>query len=129
MSMASAMKGYGAAARFRAEAMGHQMKDRVLEKRLERAHHESERLRSENELLRDEIQDARTEHHKILDLLEERLPETEAEKAERKSHKGRWFLFLLALGGGAFALIRRMRSNTDEWSGTAANDIPSGSTA
>ncbi len=128
MGMTSAMKGYGAAARFRAGAMGHQMKDRVLEKRLERAHQESERLRSENELLRDEINDAKTEHHQILNLLEERLPESEPEEG-KKSHKGRWFLFLLAMGGGAYALLRRMRSTPDEWSGTTANDIASGSTA
>ena len=70
MGMTSTMKGYGTAARFRAEAVSHRMKDRVLEKRLDRTAHEAERLRLENQLLREEVEDSRTEHHRILDLLE-----------------------------------------------------------
>ena len=67
MGMTGTMKGYGTAARFRAEAVSHRMKDRVLEKRLDRTAHEAERLRLENQLLRDEVEDSRTEHHRILD--------------------------------------------------------------
>jgi hypothetical protein len=114
MSMTSTIKGYGSAARFRAGSMGHRAKDRLLEKRLERATHESDRLRLENDTLRDEVEEARTEHRRILDLLEERLPEESETDNGHRSHKGRWFLFLLALGGAAFALFRQLRP-ADEW--------------
>ena len=113
MGMTSTIKGYGSAARFRAESMGHKAKDRVLEKRLDRATTESDRLRLENDVLRDEVLEARSEHRRILDLLEDRLPEEHDE--EHLSHKARWLLFLLALGGAAYALFRQMRP-ADEWS-------------
>ena len=110
--MTSTIKGYGTAARFRAGSLGHRAKERMLEKRLDRASHDSDRLRLENELLREEVVEARSEHRRILDLLEERLPD-ETSNGHR-SHAGRWVVFLLALGGGAYALIRRLRSG-DEW--------------
>jgi hypothetical protein len=112
MGMTSTIKGYGQAARVRAESAGHRAKERTLEKRLDRASHESDRLRFENELLRDEVVEARSEHRRILDLLEARLPD-EASNGHR-SHKGRWVVFLLALGGGAFAVFRRLRPG-EEW--------------
>jgi len=115
MGMTGTMKGYGSAARFRAEAAGHRMKDRMLEKRLDRSSEEAERLRLENQLLRDEVEESRTEHHRILDLLEDRMAEQDHENGHAGSHKGRWMLFLLALGGGAYALMRRMRGNGTEW--------------
>ena len=118
MGMTGTMKGYGTAARFRAEAVSHRMKDRVLEKRLDRTAHEAERLRLENQLLRDEVEDSRTEHHRILDMLETRLMDPEAETQEgKRSHRGRWLLFVLALGGGAYTWVR-MRAqcdHRDEW--------------
>ena|SRR5215211_2331509 len=113
MDMSGTMKGYGSAARFKAGAAGHRMKDRMLEKRLDRQSQEAERLRLENQLLREEVEESRTEHHRILDMLEERMGEHE--DGNGRSHKGRWMLFLLALGGGAFALARRMRGNGTEW--------------
>jgi len=130
MGMTGTMKGYGTAARFRAEAVSHRMKDRVLEKRLDRTAHEAERLRLENQLLREEVEDSRTEHHRILDLLEERISENgEASgNGNGRSHKGRWMLILLALGGGAFAIARRMRDNGTEWS-TGSSSTGSGATA
>ena len=130
MGMTGTMKGYGTAARFRAEAVSHRMKDRVLEKRLDRTAHEAERLRLENQLLREEVEDSRTEHHRILDLLEERISENgEASgNGNGRSHKGRWMLILLALGGGAFAIARRMRDNGTEW-GTRSSSTGSGATA
>ena len=112
MGMTGTMKGYSSAARFKAEAAGHRMKDRMLEKRLDRSSQDAERLRLENQLLRDEVEESRTEHHRILDLLEERM-EHDDEKGH--SHKGRWMLFLLALGGGVYALIRRMRDEGTTW--------------
>jgi hypothetical protein len=130
MGMTGTMKGYGSAARFRAEAVSHRMKDRVLEKRLDRTAHEAERLRLENQLLRDEVEDSRTEHHRILDLLEEQISKNETENgdANGRSHKGRWMLILLALGGGAFAIVRRMRDNGTEWS-TRSSSTGSSATA
>ena len=112
MGMTSAIKGYGSAARYRAESAGHKAKDRMLEKRLDRASSESDRLRFENEMLRDEVMESRSEHRRILDLLEDRLPD-ELDEGHH-SHKGRWLLFLLALGAAAFAVVRQMRPN-DEW--------------
>jgi hypothetical protein len=116
MGMTGTMKGYGSAARFKAEAAGHRMKDRMLEKRLDRSSQEAERLRLENQLLRDEVEESRTEHHRILDLLEERMEhEDEPEDKKQRSHKGRWLVFLLALGGGVYALMRQMRGNGSAW--------------
>jgi hypothetical protein len=115
MGMTGTMRGYGSAARFRAESAGHRMKDRMLEKRLDRSSEEAERLRLENQLLRDEVEESRTEHHRILDLLEDRMAEKDDENGHGGSHKGRWMLFLLALVGGAYALMRRMRENGTEW--------------
>jgi hypothetical protein len=130
MGMTGTMKGYGTAARFRAEAVSHRMKDRVLEKRLDRTAHEAERLRLENQLLRDEVEDSRTEHHRILDLLEERISEDGKANGNGngRSHRGRWMLVLLALGGGAFAIARRMRDSGTEWS-TRSSTTGSGATA
>ncbi|HET7929315.1 MAG TPA: hypothetical protein VFM40_07150 [Actinomycetota bacterium] len=124
MGMTGTMRGYGSTARIRAEAAGHRMKDRMLEKRLDRSSQEAERLRLENQLLRDEVEESRSEHHRILDLLEERMQrEDEHEEAREHSHTGRWLLFLLALGGGVYALIRRMRDDATTW------ETGSGSTA
>jgi hypothetical protein len=116
MGMTGTMRGYGSAARFKAEAAGHRMKDRMVEKRLDRSNLEAERLRLENQLLRDEVEESRTEHRRILDLLEERMQhDDEHEDAREHSHKGRWMLFLLALGGGVYALIRKMRDDGTTW--------------
>jgi prefoldin subunit 5 len=116
MGMTGTMRGYGSTARMRAGAAGHRMKDRMVEKRLDRSSQEAERLRLENQLLREEVEESRTEHHRILDLLEERMQhEDELEDTRGHSHKGRWMLFLLALGGGVYALVRRMREDETTW--------------
>lgn len=130
MAMTGTMKGYGTAARHRAEVVGHRMKDRMLEKRLDRASHEAERLRLENQMLRDEFEDSRLEHHRILDMLEERLPDDVKENGEdrKKSHKGRWMLFLLALGGGAYAVFRQRRQG-DEWNRTDPDRLATSASA
>jgi hypothetical protein len=112
----------GRSARNRAEVVGHQMKDRALEKRLERASDEADRLRFENDLLRDEVTENRSEHSRILELLEKRLssPQEIEVEVEKKSHKGRWLLFLMALGGGAYAWMKNRSDgtgSTDEWAG------------
>lgn len=117
MSATDTMRWMGRSARNKASTVGHSMKDRVLEKRLERASDEADRLRFENEMLRDEVTETRSEHQHILDMLESRLSDADP-KAEKRSHRGRWLLFLMALGGGAWAVIRmRTTSNGhDEWS-------------
>ncbi len=117
MGMTGTMKGYGSAARFRAGAAGHRMKDRMLEKRLDRSSQEAERLRLENQLLRDEVEESRTEHHRILDLLEERMdPSGDPEDGTRSVRtRAAGCVFLLALGGAAYALMRRMREDRSAW--------------
>ena len=112
MGMTSTIKDYGTSARSRAGSMGHKAKDKMLEKRLDRATDESDRLRLENEVLRDEVMEARSEHRRILDLLEARLPDEQDEG--HRSHKGRWFVFLLAIGGAAYAVLRQLRPG-EEW--------------
>ena len=127
MSVGTTVKMVGTGAKLRAENMAHEMKDRAAERRLDRAHAEAERLRNENELLRDEVSETRAEHHRILDLLEERFADltTEVEDSNgKKSHKGRWFLFLAAIGGGIYYWFQQQRGGTsDEWS-TPMTDSP-----
>ncbi len=122
MTLGSTMKGYGRAAKDKAETVSHEMKDRALEKRLDRANSEADRLRFENDVLRDEVEDARSEHHRILDMLDERLPEhvEASENGERRSHKGRWLLFLVAVGGGIYAFVRSRQQDSEP--GTFASD-------
>jgi hypothetical protein len=122
MSVGTTMRWMGRNAKNRAEVVGHQMKDRALEKRLERASDEADRLRFENELLRDEVTENRSEHSRILELLEKRMsaPQEIEVEVEKKSHKGRWLLFLMALGGGAYAWMKNRSNGTDasdEWAG------------
>jgi hypothetical protein len=120
MSVTDTMRWMGRSALHKTEALGHSMKDRALEKRFERASEEAARLRFENDLLRDEVAETRSEHGRILGMLETRLsaqPEIEIETG--RPHRGRWLLLLMALAGGAYAWTR-MRSNgrvEDEWSG------------
>jgi hypothetical protein len=128
MNAVDTMRWMGRSARSRAGAVGHSLKDRTLEKRLERTSDEADRLRFENDLLRDEVAETRSEHGRILDLLESRLErDAEAEKAG-KHHRGRWLLFLGAIGAGAFAWFR-MRSDReadDAWGDTPGTmgDMP-----
>jgi hypothetical protein len=119
MNVGTKMKMVGIGAKDRAENMAHEMKDRAAERRLDRAHAEAERLRNENDLLRDEVTETRSEHRRILDLLEERFAELSDEvddvDGKKKSHKGRWFLFLLAAGGAAYYWFTQRGGATDEW--------------
>jgi hypothetical protein len=110
MNAVDTMRWMGKSARSRAGAMGHSLKDRALEKRLERTNDEADRLRFENDLLRDEVAETRSEHGRILDLLETRLQRDAEAENGRKHHRGRWLLFLGAIGAGAFAWFR-MRSS------------------
>lgn len=107
----------GHGAKSTAGSVRHSVHDRAQERRLERTADEAMRLRSENELLRTEVNEARAEHHKILDLLESRLaePSEVEEEGRKRSHRGRWFLFLVAIGGGAFALMRKRSNGHQEW--------------
>jgi hypothetical protein len=106
----SSMRSMTKSARNKAEAVAHSMKDRALEKQLDRTSEESERLRIENDLLRDEVAASRSEHQRILDLLDTHLAETTEPaqpKEKKRRHRGRWLLVLTAIGGGAYALSRR----------------------
>lgn len=125
MGMTSTVRGYGTAARSRAEVMGHRMRDRVVQRRLDRVTSDADRLRRENDLLRDEVADARSEHRRILELLDERLPQN----GRNGSHRGRWLVLLLAIGGGAYAAIRRMRQQRDDWTGASSDNLAAHSAA
>jgi hypothetical protein len=118
MNATDRMRWMGRSARSRAEAMGHSMKDKGLERRLDRATDEADRLRFENERLREEVDRTRSQGERMLDLIERRLSEAaESEENGKRSHAGRWLMLLVALGGGAYAVIRTRSSNAgrDEW--------------
>jgi hypothetical protein len=105
--------------------MGHSMKDRGLERRLDRASDEADRLRFENDRLREEVERTHSQGDRMLDLIERRLSEAdEAGRDGKRAHPGRWLLLLVALGGGAFAVIRSRARNDGrrEWSGLG--DVP-----
>lgn len=115
MGVSSTMRWMGRSARNRAETMGHQVKDRALQMRLDRSAEENERLRTENRTLRDAMEDSRTEHERIFSLLERYRDEAEDQTEDGGgSHKGRWFMFLMLLAGGAWAWMK----NRGEGSGT-----------
>lgn len=120
MALSDTMKWMGRSARNRAEAVSHQMKDRALTMRLDKAAEENERLRTENRSLRDAVEDSHAAHDRILSLLEQHRDETEVDVEDgRRSHKGRWFMFLLLLAGGAWAWMKNkdMGSDTMDWGG------------
>jgi hypothetical protein len=128
MALSDTMKWMGRSARNRAEVMSHQMKDRALTMRLDKAAEENERLRTENRTLRDAMEDSRTDHERILSLLERHRDETELEPDE-SSHRGRWFVFLMLLAGGAWAWMKsREGSDTMGWGDRPATDDATGGT-
>lgn len=129
MSATDSMRWMGRSARHRAETIGQSMKGRALERRLMRTSDEAERLRIENQMLREEVDRERDDHRKMMDMLERRLEppeiEVEVEQEKKKTHRGRWFLFLTALGGGAYAVVKMRaqgngESGWDETGGPAA---------
>jgi hypothetical protein len=48
-------------------------------------------------------------------MLDERLPEhtEDGKNGEHRSHKGRWLLFLAAIGGGIYAFVRSRRQEPE----------------
>jgi hypothetical protein len=120
--MKESVRSMGRTATMRARVVGHGLKDRALERRLEHAHEENEQLHNENELLREEIEETRSEHRQILDLLEDRIGS--------RGKGGRLFLLLL-MGLGAFAWMRMRNVNLSDlgWSGSPAEDTRSRLTA
>jgi hypothetical protein len=127
MGVTNTMKWMGRSARNRAEVMSHQMKDRAVQMRLDKAADENDRLRTENRSLRDAIDESHGEHERILDLLATHRDETEDDGG---SHRGRWFLFLLLLAGGAWAWMKNREGMGDMggWGGrpTTAGDTLGG---
>jgi hypothetical protein len=107
MALSDTVRWMGRSARNRAEAVGHDMKDRALTMRLDRAAAENERLKTENRSMKDAIEESQAAHERILSLLEEHRDETETVVTDGdRSHTGRWFLFLMLLAGGAWAWMR-----------------------
>lgn len=100
----------GKGAKAQAELMGHQVKDKALERRIDRLDEENRELRVENRTLKDEVKTSRADLQKLIDMFERHT-------AEGGSHKGRWLLFLMAAGGGAYyAWTRMMGGNGSMWS-------------
>jgi hypothetical protein len=120
MALSDTMRWMGRSARNRAEAVGHDMKDRALTMRLDKAAAENERLKTENRSMKDAIEESQAAHERILSLLEEHRDETETVVTDDdRSHPGRWFLFLMLLAGGAWAWMRNRDQGTGamEWGG------------
>jgi hypothetical protein len=121
MALTDTMKWMGRSARNRADAVRHEMKDRALTMRLDKAAEENDRLRTENETLKDAVDESHAAHERILSLLEQHRDETEVDLAvdEKKSHKGRWFMFLMLLAGGAWAWTKSKGQGMDsmDWGG------------
>jgi hypothetical protein len=120
MALSDTVRWMGRSARNRAEAVGHDMKDRALTMRLDRAAAENERLKTENRSMKDAIEESQAAHERILSLLEEHRDETETVVTDDdRSHAGRWFLFLMLLAGGAWAWMRNREQGTGamEWGG------------
>jgi hypothetical protein len=125
MAITDTMKWMSRSARNRAEAMSHQMKDRALTMRLDKAADENDRLRAENRTLRDAMTESQAAHERILSLLEAHRDETEldVEVGEKTSHRGRWFMFLMLLAGGAWAWMKKSGQDSDtmDWGGRPAS--------
>jgi hypothetical protein len=123
MALSDTMKWMGRSARNRAEVVGHQMKDRALTMRLDKAAEENDRLRTENRTLKEAMEESHADHERILSLLELHRDETEvdvdADDDDEKSHKGRWFMFLMLLAGGAWAWMKSKGQGGDsmDWGG------------
>jgi hypothetical protein len=116
MELTDTMRWMGRSARNRAEAVGHQVKDRSLGMRLERATEDNERLRTENRTLKQTVEEARADHERILTLLEQHRDETGPEPEDDEgSHKGRWFMFLMLLAGGAWAWMKSRGADATGW--------------
>ena len=126
MALSDTMKWMGRSARNRAEAVSHQMKDRALTMRLDKTAEENDRLRTENRSLRDAVEESHAAHDRILSLLEAHRDETEAdvELVEKKSHRGRWFMFLMLVAGGAWAWMKKQDQGSDmmDWGGRPGGD-------
>jgi hypothetical protein len=119
MALSDTMKWMGRSARNRAEAVSRDMKDRALTARLDKTAAENDRLRTENRSLKDAVEESQGAHERILALLEQHRDETETD--DGGSHKGRWFLFLMVLAGGAYAWMKsRGQTETMDWGGRPA---------
>jgi hypothetical protein len=75
-----------------------QLKETRMERGLDRASHEKDELKSENRILRDEVDRGQDERDRLVDLVSKM--ERALEKKGTKKHTGRR-LFVLGLGGFA----------------------------
>jgi hypothetical protein len=98
--MADGAKVLSRTTQMKAQGVRHGLKDRILERRLDRAQQEADRLEHENSMLRDQLEESHQEHERIIDLIDERLNRP-------KGKGGRFFLLLLlAIGGFVWMRIR-----------------------
>ena len=89
---------------------------RMSEMKLDRTARENNDLKTENRLLRDELAENRSERKHVLDLLDK------AQISVSEPSKGRFpFLRILALGGGAYAVLTKTggMEKVREWVNTA----------
>jgi hypothetical protein len=126
MALNDTMKWMGRSARNRAEAVSHQVKDRALTMRLDKAAEENDRLRIENRTLKEAMDESRADHERILSLLESHRDETEPGTEDESSHKGRWFMFLMLLAGGAWAWMKTRGQDETDWGGRPADTTMGG---
>src|SRR5213594_499808 len=107
MEVPSKVRRMGSGARRRAELVGHRVRDRRAQTRMDGMSEDNERLRTENRMLREEVEESRRERLRILDLIEEALSNRGSENG---THRGRGLLLLLILGSGAYAAIRMAKT-------------------
>lgn len=103
MKVKTPMRWVGSSMMTRAELMGHEMKDKALERRVDRLASENDELKTENRVLRDEVKESRSDLQRILDMLEKHTGSD-----DDRSHKGLWFLFLMLLAGAGYAASKMM---------------------
>ncbi|MFB3738954.1 MAG: hypothetical protein ACE14W_08315 [Candidatus Velamenicoccus archaeovorus] len=108
MRLSTTMRTLGGTAKSRAGLMGHQMKDKALERRLEHLDDENQELRTENRVLRDEVKQGRMDLDKVIEMFERHTE-------EKGSHKGRWLLLAMLAGGGYYAWTKLSGGDGSMW--------------
>jgi hypothetical protein len=83
----------------RMERMRTGARQRMMEMKADRAESQNEQLKAENRVLRDEVEENRSERQRVLDLLER------AEFAVEEPRKRRFRLFRLLLAAGAIYAV------------------------
>jgi hypothetical protein len=123
--MANGAKVLSRTTSMKAQGVRHGLKDRILERRLDRAQQEADRLEHENSMLRDQLEESHQEHERIIDLIDDRL-------SRPKGKGGRFFLMLLlAIGGFVWMRMRdpemidRLKGRAKEMTGGMRSEMGS----